>query len=52
MLWVLPCVGPVQNLHKVTEGIFSYDLSSIYVFSSLMIFVGKSKNILELYFWE
>jgi hypothetical protein len=41
-----------KNLHKITEQISYYDLSCIYAFSVLMIFVAKSKLIFELYFWE
>jgi hypothetical protein len=43
MLWVLACVGPVQNLHKVTEGIFYYVLSCVYTFYDLMNFVANGK---------
>jgi hypothetical protein len=32
-----------KHLHKVTEGIFIYDLSCIYAYAALVIFVAKSK---------
>jgi hypothetical protein len=41
-----------QNLHKVIEQSFSYELFCLYAISALLIFIAKYKLIFVLNLWQ